>query len=185
MRGAAWVQKGKSCTTNLLEYIDILTAAKLHGTPVDVLYTDFKKAFDSVSHQKLLKKLLAAGIKDSILDWIKGFLLNRKQRVVMGDSVTDWVKVTSGVPQGSVLGPLLFLIFINELLFPDELQNKCRLYADANKIIAPIKTESDSIKFQEDINALDNWSKKWSLGLNFEKYKIMHFGKKTNIIRIS
>ena len=85
----------------------------------------------------------------------------------MGDSVTDWVKVTSGVPQGSVLGPLLFLIFINDL--PDELQNKCRLYADDNKIIAPIKTESDSIKFQEDINALDNWSKKWSLGLNFEK----------------
>ena len=81
----------------------------------------------------------------------------------MKDSVTDWVNVTSGVPQGSVLGPLLLLIFINDL--PDELYNKCRLYADDNKIIAPIKTESDSIKFQEDINALDNWSKKWSLNL--------------------
>ena len=75
----------------------------------------------------------------------------------------------------SVLGPILFLIFINDLL--SNLYNECRLYADDNKIISPITSEADWIRFQEDINNLDAWSEKWSLGLNFEKCKIMHFGK--------
>ena len=92
----------------------------------------------------------------------------------MGDSVTDWVDVLSGVPQGSVLGPLLFLIFINDL--PNRLTNECRLYADDNKLIAPISSQNDSIVFQNDIKKLDEWSEKWKLGLNFEKCKIMHFG---------
>ena len=109
-----------------------------------------------------------------VLEWIKCFLNDRKQRVVMGDFLTDWVEVKSGVPQGSVLGPILFLIFINDL--PDKIINQCRLYADDNKVIAPICSKDDSLKFQDDINMLDEWSDKWSLGLNFEKCKIMHFG---------
>jgi hypothetical protein len=165
--------KGKSCTTNLLEYLDILTDAFHNGIPIDVLYTDFKKAFDSVSLKKLLSKLCASGISGILLKWIECFLSNRKQRVVMGDCVTDWSDVLSGVPQGSVLGPLLFLIFINDL--PKGLINVCRLYADDNKIIAPISSQSDSKVFH-DINLLDEWSVKWKLGLNFEKCKIMHFG---------
>ena len=166
--------KGKSCTTNLLEYLDILTDAIHNGIPVDVLYTDFKKAFDSVSIKKLLSKLLASGISGILLKWIECFLSNRKQRVVMGDCVTDWIDVLSGVPQGSVLGPILFLIFINDL--PERLINDCRLYADDNKIIAPISSQSDSKVFQNDIKLLDEWSIQWKLGLNFEKCKIMHFG---------
>jgi hypothetical protein len=80
--------KGKSCTTNLLEYVDILTEALFKGKVYDVLYTDFKKAFDSVSHIKLISKVSALRIKGSLLEWIKIFLLNRKQRVVMGESIT-------------------------------------------------------------------------------------------------
>jgi hypothetical protein len=82
------------------------------------------------------------GIKGSLLERIKCLLLNRKQRVLMGESITDWVNVTSGVPQGSVLGPILFLIFINDL--PSKLLNECRLYADDNKIISQIASEEDS-----------------------------------------
>jgi ribonuclease P/MRP protein subunit RPP40 len=155
--------KGKSCTTNLLEYLDILTDAIHNGIPVDVLYTDFKKAFDSVSIKKLLSKLLASGISGILLKWIECFLSNRKQRVVMGDCVTDWIDVLSGVPQGSVLGPILFLIFINDL--PERLINDSRLYADDNKIIAPISSQSDSKVFQNDIKLLDEWSIQWKLGL--------------------
>ncbi|XP_065640464.1 uncharacterized protein LOC136073043 [Hydra vulgaris] len=159
--------KSKSCTTNLLEYLDILTDAFHNRTPVDALYTDFKKAFDSVSHKKLLSKLLTFGIS-----------ANRKQRVVLGKSVTDWVDVLSGVPQGFVLGPLFFLVFINDL--PENFINECRLYADDNKIIAPISSQNDSQLFQNDMNKLDKWSTKWKLGLNLEKCKIMHFGSNNN-----
>ena len=122
----------------------------------------------------LLSKLLASGISGILLKWIECFLSNRKQGVVMGDCVTDWIDVLSGVPQGSVLGPILFLIFINDL--PERLINDCRLYADDNKIIAPISSQSDSKVFQNDIKLLDEWSIQWKLGLNFEKCKIMHFG---------
>ena len=96
--------KGRSCTTNLLEYIDLLTKHIYNGKAVDVLYTDFKKAFDSVSHRKLCAKLTAVGIDGMVLEWIKFFLNNRKQRVVMEDCLTEWIEVKSGLPQGSVLG---------------------------------------------------------------------------------
>ena len=151
--------KSKNCTANLLEYLDILTDAFHNRTPVDVLYTDFKKAFDSVSHKKLLSKLLTFGISGKLLTWIVCFLANRKQRVVLGKSVTDWVDVLSGVPEGSVLGTLLFLVFINDL--PENFIKECCLYADDNKIIAPISSQNDSQLFQNDINKLDEWSTKW------------------------
>ena len=85
--------RGKSCTTNLLEYIDLLTSHIFNGKAVDVLYTDFKKAFDSVSHRKLYIKLVSLGISGVILEWIKCFLENKQQRVVMGNCTTEWVKL--------------------------------------------------------------------------------------------
>ena len=106
----------------------------------------------------------------------EGFLSNRKQRVVIGDNNSKWVEVTSSVPQGSVLGPLLFTIFINDL--PDHVRNKCKLYADDCKLVGIIKENEDTISIQQDINELQNWAKTWLMSFNYEKCKVMQFGRK-------
>ena len=104
---------------------------------MDVVYTDFAKAFDKVSHSKLLFKLKFYGFSERMVNWINAFLSGRKQKVVLGDVCSDWAQVTSGVPQGSVLGPILFIIYINDLL--ELIQNDSKAYADDNKIISIIK----------------------------------------------
>ncbi|XP_065658917.1 uncharacterized protein LOC136083445 [Hydra vulgaris] len=151
----------KQGTFNNKQGISKGTAWVSESIPIEVLYTNFRKAFNRASHMKLCAKVYASGIVGMPLKWIESFLSNRKQRVAMGKCKANWVDVLSGVPQGSVLGPLLFLIFINDL--PSKLFNKCCLYADDNKIIAPIYTEVDSKSFQNDIKKLDEWSVEWKL----------------------
>ena len=133
----------KACVTNLLETLDIITDTVNKGHSVDLVLLDFAKAFDKVSHAKLIQKLEAYGINSFLVKWIKSFLAGRKQRVLIGDRSSEWEDVTSSVPQGSVLGPLLFTIFINDL--PDRLKNECRLYADDSKLIGVIEKEEDAI----------------------------------------
>ena len=118
----------RACITNLLAAQDIISQAINDHNGADILYTDFAKAFDKVSHNHLIHKIKAYGIRGTTLAWIEAFLKTRKQRIVMGEAVSDWVDVLSGVPQGSVLGSLLFIIFINDL--PDELIHEMLIYAD-------------------------------------------------------
>ena len=150
--------KNKSCMTNLLETLDDITRMLDDGFPVDEIFLDFKKAFDKVNHNGLLYKLNEMGIKDKTLMWIKSFITNRKQRVRVNGSYSLWAEVTSGVPQGSVLGPILFIAFINDL--PGKINNNCKLFADDSKIYGKAESSHDRSTIQEDLNRCYDWSTK-------------------------
>ena len=158
----------KACMTNLLETLDILTDSANKGESVDLVLLDFAKAFDKVSHEKLLLKLEAYGIDSILIRWVKSFLSNRRQRVVIGDNSSEWVEVTSSVPQGS--GPLLFIIFINDL--PENIKKQCKLYADDCKLIGVIENEGGLEQIQWDIDKLQLWAKIWQMSFNYDKCKV-------------
>jgi hypothetical protein len=168
----------RACVTNLLETADFLTAHYADKIATDLVLLDFAKAFDKVPHRRLLLKLERYGIRGKLLNWIKAFLSNRKQRVCLGSSSSGWIPVTSSVPQGSVLGPTLFIIYINDLV--DVISNRAILYADDTKILSPINGNDDAAALQLDINSIISWTNKWLMKLNIDKCKVMHFGKNNN-----
>ena len=167
---------GKSCNTQLLEVMELWTNFIEHDTPWDCIYLDFAKAFDSVPHNRLLSKIKSCGIEGKVWRWIKDFLFNRQQRVAIGEEKSSWKPVTSGIPQGSVLGPILFIIFINDL--PDEIESYTKLFADDTKLFRTIESIEDVDTLQTDIDKLLAWSQKWQLPFNTSKCKIIHYGKK-------
>ena len=123
----------------------------------DVVYLDFKKAFDSVSHNELLLKLWKFGICDSLWLWIRAYLSNRLQYVSVGQSVSSVLPVLSGVPQGSILGPLLFIVFVNDL--PSSvLSSSIFLFADDAKCVMPVSSITDCQLLQNDLTRLVEWS---------------------------
>jgi len=166
--------KRRSCLTNLLHSFEEWTKALDEGYGVDVIYLDFCKAFDSVPHRRLLKKLKKFGLPDSYLKWIKQFLTQRKMKVSVNGQSSSWVDVISGVPQGSVLGPLLFLLYVNDL--PDWIINSMRLFADDVKIWVKLDRDDSSWKLQRDLYKLCDWSDSWLLKFKIEKCKVLHAG---------
>ena len=112
-----------------------------------------------------------------MLDWVKDFLTHRRQRVSINGSLSQWLAVLSGIPQGSVLGPVLFTLYINDL--PDLVKNFTMLFADDTKIYSVVNNERDRNSLQDDINKLIAWSDKWQLRFNASKCKVMHYGRQT------
>ena len=166
--------KARSCLTNMLCFLEEITKWIDVGSPVDIIYLDFQKAFDKVPHQRLLLKLKAHGIGDSITDWIEQWLTDRRQRVVVDGEVSNWKSVLSGVPQGSVLGPILFLIYINDL--DDSITSNVLKFVDDTKLFRKVNTDGDKQHLQNDLDRLVKWSEKWQMLFNFGKCKCLHTG---------
>ena len=159
----------------MLCYLDDLINAVDCGHCVDINYLDCEKAFDRVPHERLLIKLAALGVDGNVLGWIKSFLANRFHRVCIRKEHSDWLPVLSGVPQGSVLGPVLFLVYINDLV--NNLESTASLFADDAKIYRVLKTDEDPEVLQRDLQRLEDWSNSWLLTFNTSKCKTMHIGR--------
>ena len=169
----------KSTTTQLLSYLDKCAEIIATGSVVDTIYFDFAKAFDTVPHQRLLKKLQCYGIDGEILRWIEAFLKERHQVVKVNGVESTVDPVLSGIPQGSVLGPLLFLVYINDL--PQVVKSDMYLFADDTKIFKRVEYEDDSIILQKDIDAMEKWSHDWLLKFHPGKCHVLTLGKFCNI----
>ncbi len=168
----------RSCETQLISFIQDL-AKDNNNIQTDVIVMDFAKAFDKVPHKRLLYKLEYYGIKSNTLKWIGDFLHDRTQTVNLDGEQSDKIAVTSGVPQGTVLGPILFLIYIND--FPEYLQHSTlRLFADDSIIYRNIKNEQDACKLQQDLDAAAKWEKDWLMSFHPDKCSILRVTTKRN-----
>ena len=171
----------KSCLTNLLEFMEFVTDTYDDGSSLDLIYLDFSKAFDKVPHEKLMKKAKAIGISGNLLRWIEQWLTGRRQRVVINGKSSGWIDVESGVPQGSILGPILFVIFINDIDNQiTNLINIIRKFADDTKLGHKVNNEADSRVLQLCLDILFQWTIDWGMEFNIPKCKVLHIGRNNN-----
>ena len=158
----------RSCATNLAVYLKSAWEAISDGYQTDAIYTDFSAAFQSVNHTLLVHKLKQSfNVHDNALKWFVSYLSDRRQRVVVNGQISQWKSVTSGVPEGSLLAPILFSLFINDL--PSTISSPCLMYADDVKIFRKISSPSDCYELQRDLDRLTAWSASWGLTLNPSK----------------
>ena len=176
-------RKDHSCDSQLLTTIEEFSRHLDVGAQIDTILLDFSKAFDKVPHQRLFLKLAYYGIRGPILEWIKDFLTNRTQQVVLNNINSCSINVLSGVPQGSVLGPLLFLLYINDL--PFIVSSHVKLYADDTLIYRIINSAEDITILQKDLNTLSEWANKWLMSFNPSKCVHLTITRKTNPLKSS
>lgn len=172
-------RKGLSCVTQLLSTTQTIMQNVDNGGCEQAAVLDFSKAFDKVSHFLLLGKLVALDFNDNLINWILDFLTDRKQRVVIQGCSSSLENVTSGVPQGSVLGPALFLIYINDIC--RTLTSTIRLFADDALLHCPLSNCSSFNDFQDDLSRLEEWANNWNMSFNTKKCSIVIFGKPRNL----
>ena len=171
-------RKNRSCETQLLEFVDDVTKNMENSKQTDVLIMDFSKAFDKVSHNLLTHKLNYYGIQGKTNAWIQGFLSCRTQAVILEGETSGYVPVKSGVPQGSVLGPSLFLFYINDI--PVGLNSTIRLFADDTIAYLVIKSNSDCETLQKDLNTLGIWENTWKMAFHPDKCNVMSISRNKN-----
>lgn len=173
--------RGRSTTTNLMDFTHFALKGIAEGEQVDVLYTDFSKAFDRVNHQLLAEKLYSYNIPQNMLNWITSYLDQRLMYVQYANSVSDDFLVESGVPQGSHLGPTLFLLFINDIIEVAGQNVFISLFADDVKIAKTIRNTADRIVLQEAIDRLKIWCELNELDLNLNKCSVLSLSRR-NVI---
>ena len=147
-----------------------------NGKQTDILIMDFSKAFDKVSHSLLSHKLSHYGIKGRVNIWISRFLENRTQAVIVDGKKSDYVNVDSGVPQGSVLGPCLFLYYINDL--PTGLHASVRLFADDTVIYMTVTSNGDALQLQDDLDRLALWEHRWKMEFHPQKCNVLTISRR-------
>ena len=166
----------RSCETQLIMLDDELAKNMQMGKQTDLIFLDFSKAFDKIVHEKFLLKLHQYGIRGDTLNWIKDFLDNRKQTVVINGINSDEVPVSSGVPQGSVLGTILFLAYINDL--SEQVKSRVRLFADDTAMYLAISSTTEGQVLETDLACLERWEKVWDMQFNPSKCQVLHITRK-------
>jgi hypothetical protein len=142
-----------------------------NGGSIDSVYMDFMKAFDKVPHKRLMQKMEWYDINNKTINWVRNFLTDRKQKVSVNGAESINHNVTSGIPKGSVLGHILFVIYINDM--PDHVDTEAYLFTDDTKVYKEIKTQTDTTSLQKDLDNLQEWSDKWLLKFHPNKCKVM------------
>ena len=160
-------RKKRSCESQLIGLVDEISHSLERGQDTDLIVMDFSKAFDKVSHSLLLHKIRHYGITGQVNNWIESFLTGRQQAVVVDGATSGFLDVESGVPQGSVLGPCLFLLYINDL--PKDLTSTARLFADDTMCHSTISNHQDETDLQKDLNLLAKWENKWCMAFHPNK----------------
>ena len=166
----------RSCETQLIMLVDELAKIMQMIKQTDLILIDFSKAFDKVAHEKILPKLHQYGIRGDTLNWIKDFLDNRKQTVVINGINSDEVPVISSVLQGSVLGPIFFLAYINDL--PEQVKSRVRLFANDIAMYIAISSTTEGQVLQTDMACLEQWENMWDMQFNPSKCQVIHITRK-------
>ena len=166
---------GRSCESQLLDSVHVWYKSMEGRKSVDVLFLDMSKAFDRVPHTYLLDKLRMMGVDGVLLSWLRDYLSSRRQRCIVEGCASGWLPVSSGVPQGTILGPLLFLLYVNDIA--DNLNSKVALFADDCVLYREVQTKDDQLELQNDLNKIFMWSTKWKMSFNPEKCKLLQVGR--------
>ena len=161
-----------------MDFIEELNENIAKGKQSDVIILDFAKAFDKVNHSLLIHKLRHYGVIGPVLNWFQSFLSDRRQAVVIDNCASDWVSVKSGIPQGLVVGPALFLAYINDL--PERLTSRTRLFADDTAVYRLSASDDDRDQLQTDLLHLESWEKSWEMEFHPQKCTVLPITRSLN-----